>query len=227
MRVVLYCRVSTEKEAQVSSLKRQRAELMRMAEHHEMEIVDCIEEQASGYEIEREGIFRLLEYFSNRSADALLIQDETRLGRGNTKIALFHQLNKLNVRIYSLSHEGELEISESDSMVLQIVGIVEEYQRKIHNMKIRRGMKKAVEDGYNPAENLSNKDMASGRERIEFPIEEVIRLRRNKLTFKDIASTLRGVGYDVSKATVHRRYQEYVSLEKQSQSSYDNVDKGE
>ncbi|ARI79190.1 YneB family resolvase-like protein [Halobacillus mangrovi] len=227
MRVVLYCRVSTEKEAQVSSLNRQRAELMRMAEHHKMEIVDCIVEQASGYEIEREGIFRLLEYFSSRSADALLIQDETRLGRGNTKIALFHQLKKLNIRIYSLSQEGELEISESDSMVLQIVGIVEEYQRKIHNMKIRRGMKKAVEDGYNPAANLSNKDMASGRERIDFPIEEVIRLRRNKLTFKDIASTLRGVGYDVSKATVHRRYQEYVSLEKQSQSSYDNVDKGE
>ncbi|KHE66822.1 recombinase family protein [Halobacillus sp. BBL2006] len=226
MRVVLYCRVSTEKEAQVSSLKRQRAELNRMAQHHEMEVVECIEEQASGYEIEREGIFRLLEHFSTQNANGLLIQDETRLGRGNTKIALFHQLNKLGVRIYSLSHEGELEISESDSMVLQIVGIVEEYQRKIHNMKIRRGMKKAVEEGYNPSANLSNQNMAAGRERINFPIEEVIRLRQNNLTFKDIAATLRGLGFDVSKATVHRRYQEYVSLEKDNQSSYDKGDKG-
>ncbi|ELK44306.1 site-specific recombinase, resolvase family protein [Halobacillus sp. BAB-2008] len=57
MKVVLYCRVSTEKEAQISSLKRQRAELTAMAENHGLEIVDCIEEQASGYEIEREGIF--------------------------------------------------------------------------------------------------------------------------------------------------------------------------
>lgn len=216
MRVVLYCRVSTEKEAQVSSLNRQKSELTRMADQHEMEIIDCIEEQASGYDIERDGIFHLLEYFSNQEADALLIQDETRLGRGNTKIALFHQLNKLGIHIYSLSHEGELEISESDSMVLQIVGIVEEYQRKIHNMKIRRGMRKAVEEGYNPAANLTNQHMASGRERIEFPIEEVVRLRNNQLTFKDIAATLRGLGYDVSKATVHRRYQEYVSLEKHS-----------
>ncbi|RWZ60401.1 recombinase family protein [Halobacillus fulvus] len=220
MRVILYCRVSTEKETQVSSLRRQKAELEKMASHHQMDVVDCIEEQASGYEIEREGIFRLLDYFSNEEADALLIQDETRLGRGNTKIALFHQLNKLGVAVYSLSHEGQLELSESDSMVLQIVGIVEEYQRKIHNMKIRRGMKKAVENGYNPAENLSNQHMAPGRERIEFPIDEVIRLRKNKLTFNEIAATLRGLGFDVSKATVHRRYQEYVSLEKDEQESY-------
>ncbi|MBH0229398.1 recombinase family protein [Halobacillus yeomjeoni] len=213
MKVILYCRVSTEKETQVSSLNRQKLELTRMAEQHGMEIIDCIEEQASGYDIEREGIYRVLEYFSNQEADTLFIQDETRLGRGNTKIALFHQLNKLGISIYSLSHEGELEMSESDSMVLQIVGVVEEYQRKIHNMKIRRGMRKAVQEGYNPAANLSNQHHAPGRERKEFPIEEVVRLRNSKLSFHDIAATLRGLGYDVSKATVHRRYQEYVSLE--------------
>lgn len=158
-----------------------------------------------------------MEYLSSRQADALLIQDETRLGRGNTKIALFHQLNRLGVKVYSLTHEGELQISESDSMVLQIVGIVEEYQRKIHNMKIRRGMKKAVAEGYDPSENLSNRHMAPGRERLHFPIEEVVRLRNNDLTFKDIAATLRGLGYDVSKATVHRRYKEYLSLEKETE----------
>ncbi|WP_079529993.1 YneB family resolvase-like protein [Halobacillus hunanensis] len=217
MKAVLYCRVSTEKEAQVSSLKRQRSELMQLAEHQSIEIVDCIEEQASGYEIEREGVFRLLDHFSDGRAEALLIQDETRLGRGNTKIALFHQLQKLGIRIYSLSHEGELQISESDSMVLQIVGIVEEYQRKIHNMKIKRGMRKAVREGYDPSHNLSNQHLAPGRERRVFPIEEVVRLRNNKLTFKEIAATLRGLGYDVSKATVHRRYQEFVSLEKQQE----------
>lgn len=213
MRVILYCRVSTEKEAQVTSLKRQKTELMTMADENGLEVINCIEEQASGYEIEREGVFEFLEYFSSGEADALLIQDETRLGRGNTKIALFHQLNRLNVKIYSLSNNGELQLSESDSMVLQIVGIVEEYQRKIHNMKIRRGMRKAVEQGYDPSSNLSNQHMAPGRERIDFPIEEVVRLRKSNLTFKDIAATLRGLGYDVSKATVHRRYKEYLLLE--------------
>ncbi|MFG6148821.1 YneB family resolvase-like protein [Halobacillus sp. B23F22_1] len=214
MKAILYCRVSTEKEEQVSSLARQKAELTALAENRSIEIIECIEEQASGYEIERDGVFRMLDLFSTEQADVLFIQDETRLGRGNTKIALFHQLQKLNVKIYSLTEQGEFTMSESDSMVLQIVGIVEEYQRKIHNMKIRRGMRKAVENGYNPQKNLSNQHLAPGRERVEFPIEEVVRLRDNKLTFNEIAATLRGLGFDVSKATVHRRYREFVSLEK-------------
>ncbi len=213
MKAIIYCRVSTEKEAQVSSLKRQRIELEELATQHQFEIHKIIEEQASGYEIERDGILEVLEILSNNEADLLLIQDETRLGRGNTKIALFHQLTKLGVPVYSVSHQGELTLSESDSMVLQIVGIVEEYQRKIHNIKIKRGMKRAVENGFNPAQNLSNQHLAHGRERKDFPIEEVVRLRQNSLTFDEIAATLRGMGFNVSKATVHRRYKEFVSLE--------------
>ncbi|RDW17754.1 YneB family resolvase-like protein [Oceanobacillus chungangensis] len=213
MRAILYCRVSTDKITQETSLVRQKEELLNLAAKHQMVVVDCIEEKQSGYDIEREGIFQMLDYFSANEADCLLIQDETRLGRGNTKIALFHQLNKLHVRIYTATHDGELELSESDSMVLQIVGVVEEYQRKIHNMKIKRGMKKAVAAGYDPSKNLTNQDKAPGRERIEFPIEEVVRLKENKLTFEEITKVLNGLGYDVSKATVHRRYQEYQILE--------------
>lgn len=213
MKAVIYCRVSTTKDEQSTSVSRQRQELEALAEQEGMEIVETIEEKQSGYEIEREGVFRFLEIFSAKEAECLLIQDETRLGRGNTKIALFHQLRKMDIVIYSLSHQGELQIAESDSMVLQIVGVVEEYQRKIHNLKIKRGMKKAVEEGYDPSKNLSNQNQGTGRERIDFPIAEVIRLRKNKLTFEEIAVTLRGLGYPVSKATVHRRYQEYLSLE--------------
>ncbi|WP_173916424.1 recombinase family protein [Halobacillus sp. Marseille-Q1614] len=213
MKAILYCRVSTEKEEQVTSLARQKAELESLAEKYSIEVIECISEQASGYDIEREGVFRLLEAFSREEADILMIQDETRLGRGNTKIALFHQLHKLNIKIFTLTDHGEMQMSESDSMVLQIVGIVEEYQRKIHNMKIKRGMKRAVEQGYIPEKNLSNQHLSPGRERLEFPVEEVVRLKKNKLTFHEIAATLRGLGYNVSKATVHRRYQEFISLE--------------
>ncbi len=209
LNALIYCRVSTDKKTQETSLARQKQELFKLAAKHNFTVIDCIEEQESGYEIEREGIFKMLDYFSANKADCLLIQDETRLGRGNTKIALFHQLNKLNIPIYTVMNDGELELTESDSMVLQIVGIVEEYQRKIHNMKIKRGMKKAIREGYNPSENLSNTNHAPGRDRITFPIEEVVRLRQNNLTFDEITRTLNGLGYNVSKATVHRRYKEF------------------
>lgn len=213
MRAILYCRVSTNKQVQQTSLRRQENELRKLAHDKEIKIIDCITEEASGYEVEREGIFKMLEYFSGKTANILLIQDESRLGRGNTKIALFHQLKKLNVTIYSIQHDGELSLSEADSMVLEIIGIVEEYQRKIHNLKISRGMQNAMKKGYNPAENLQNNHLSPGRERKEVPLKEIINLRDKGMTFEEITSTLNNFGYDVSKATIHRRYQEYSSIE--------------
>ena len=97
MKAIIYCRVSTNKKAQESSLDRQESELVELAKKKQMDIIKIISEQASGYEIEREGILQLLELFSAKQASCLLIQDETRLGRGNTKIALYHQLKKLNI----------------------------------------------------------------------------------------------------------------------------------
>jgi DNA invertase Pin-like site-specific DNA recombinase len=213
MKAIIYCRVSTTKDTQETSLKRQEEELMKLAVQYQFDVVSIIKEQASGYDFEREGILQLLQEIKDLQVNAILIQDETRLGRGNAKIALLHCIFKEGIKLYSISNHGELQLSESDSMVLKIVSMVEEYQRKLHNAKIKRGMKRAVNLGYKPQKNLSNLGEHSGREKIEVPIEEIVRLRKNKLTFSEIAATLRGFGYNVSKATVHRRYQEYMENE--------------
>jgi DNA invertase Pin-like site-specific DNA recombinase len=210
VRAAIYCRVSTKKETQETSLERQKEELEKLAQQYGFEVVKVIEEQASGYDIERDGIIELLTLMKQEHIDALLIQDETRLGRGNARIALLHCIQKEGVKIYTVSHRGEIQLSEADSMVLEIISIVEEYQRKIHNLKIKRGMQRAVEKGYRPERNLKNVGENAGRERLELPVDEIVRLRKTGLTFAEIAATLRGFGYQVSKATVHRRYQEYV-----------------
>ena len=210
MKAVIYCRVSTVKESQATSLSRQEEELIVFADKLNVEVVAIIKEQASGYELNRDGIFEMLDIFKRKEADTLLIQDETRLGRGNAKIALFHLILKDGIAIYSLAQNGEIQLSDSDNMVIQIVGVVEEYQRKLHNLKIKRGMLRAVEKGYRPQKNLSNRGNLGGRERIEVPIHEIVRLRANGLTFAEIAATLRGFGYNISKATVNRRYLEYI-----------------
>nr|WGD64334.1 recombinase family protein [Bacillus subtilis] len=213
MKALIYARVSTNKEQQETSLKRQEEELTVIAAENGMEVVKVISEKASGYEMDRDGVFELLDEIKNADIDVILVQDETRLGRGNAKIALLHCIYREGVKVYTTAHRGELELSEADSMVLEIVSIVEEYQRKIHNMKIRRGMKRAVKNGFKPQKNLKNQHGNSGKEKIEVPISEIVRLRANKLTFAEIAATLRGFGYDVSKATVHRRFQEYIENE--------------
>jgi DNA invertase Pin-like site-specific DNA recombinase len=198
------------KEEQETSLLRQKEELINLSEQHSMNIVKVIEEQASGYDIERDGIFELFDCIKNKQVDAILIQDETRLGRGNARIALIHFLLKEGITLYSVTHNGRLLLSEADSMVLEIVSIVEEYQRKIHNLKIKRGMQRAVKNGFKPQNNLSNIHGSPGKDKKELPVSEIVRLKQNKLTFAEIAATLRGFGHDVSKATVHRRYQEYM-----------------
>ncbi|MGD2408209.1 YneB family resolvase-like protein [Bacillus subtilis] len=213
MKALIYARVSTNKEQQETSLKRQEEELTAIAAENGMEVVKVISEKASGYEMDRDGVFELLDEIKMAGIDVILVQDETRLGRGNAKIALLHCIYREGVKVYTTAHRGELELSEADSMVLEIVSIVEEYQRKIHNMKIRRGMKRAVKNGFKPQKNLKNQHENSGKEKIEVPISEIVRLRANKLTFAEIAATLRGFGYDVSKATVHRRFQEYIENE--------------
>ncbi len=210
MKAVIYCRVSTKKEAQETSLERQKEELLTLAAKEGYEVEAVIQEQASGYDLDREGILDLLDLVKAGRAEAVLIQDETRIGRGNAKIALLHCLFKEGVKVFTIADDGELQLSESDSMVISIVSMVEEYQRKIHNLKIKRGMKRAVENGFRPEKNLKNRGNPAGRDRKTVPVEEIVRLRRNDLTFEEIAATLRGFGYHVSKATVHRRYKEFV-----------------
>lgn len=213
MKSIIYCRVSTNKQTQETSLERQEVELIDAANHWKFEVTKIIKDQASGYDLDRPGVLEIFDLIKEEDIEAILVQDETRLGRGNAKIALLHCLKKEGVKVFCVSHQGELELSESDSMVLNIVSMVEEYQRKLHNLKIKRGMKRAVEKGFHPEFNLNGQRNDQGRDRIELPIEEIVRLRQNDLTFAEIAATLRGFGYKVSKATVNRRYQEYMKSE--------------
>lgn len=207
---VVYCRVSTTKETQETSLARQREELTRYAKGQGFNVKAVFEDQHSGYDVDREGLLDMLDFMKASSIQALFIQDETRLGRGNARMAVLHLLMKQDVTVYSLNETGPLALNEMDTMLLEILSIVEEYQRKLHNAKIRRGMKRAVERGYRPELNLRERGNLEGRERIEVPIEEIVKLRDKGMTFKEIANTLQGLGFQVSKATVHRRYTEYI-----------------
>jgi arginine repressor len=46
------------------------------------------------------------------------------------------------------------------------------------------------------------------------PIEQIIQLRQKDMTFEEIADTLKGLGFQVSKATIHRRFMEFKEKNK-------------
>lgn len=210
MRAIIYARVSTDTTEQASSLARQVEELTHYASDCGWRVVKVLEEQASGFDDGREGFLQAIDYFRRKRADLLLVQDDSRLGRGNAKLALLHQVRKYGGQVYALEERGPLALSELEQMVLQVLGVVEEYQRRLVNRKIGRGVRRAIrEKGFRPELNLKNTG-EGGRTRIDAPVEEVVRLRQLGLTFREIALTLRGMGFSVSKATVHRRYQEWL-----------------
>ncbi len=60
LNAIIYCRVSTTKNTQESSLARQEEELTQLANKHGYNIYTIIKEQASGYELERDGMLELL-----------------------------------------------------------------------------------------------------------------------------------------------------------------------
>ena len=67
---------------------------------------------------------------------------------GNAK-ALMHCLHKEGIKVYTHTHNGELQLSDSDSMVLDILGLLKSIKERFIT-KIKRGMQRAVEKGYRP-----------------------------------------------------------------------------
>lgn len=91
---ILYCRVSTEKDTQDTSLERQEIELREFATSKGYEVAQVFSDRHSGYDIDREGLLDLLECVKEYEQPALFVQDETRLGRGNGRMAVLHLLQK-------------------------------------------------------------------------------------------------------------------------------------
>ena len=138
MNVAIYARVSTDKQEQDTSIKRQINELTSYCREQNYNIVEIIKEKHSGFDEDREGILSILELLKEELIEAVVIQDSTRLGRGNAKIALIHQIQKLKGQIITLEDKGAIALSDMEKMILEILSVIEKYQQELTNRKISR-----------------------------------------------------------------------------------------
>ncbi|MFD1426174.1 YneB family resolvase-like protein [Kroppenstedtia sanguinis] len=208
MKGILYARISAQNPKQESSLKGQVEALSAWASELGVEVVETITEGHSGWDLDREGILRLLDAIREKQVEVVLVHDDSHLGKEDAKLAIIHQLTRADCKIYSLWSKGELELSADEWRVLETMARVEELQRNWMKRKISEGIRRAVREGYRPEKNLKNREQG-GRSRKEVPLKQIVALRKRKLTFEEVAATLQGFGYDVSRATVHRRYLEW------------------
>ena len=82
------------------SLSRQEEELEQLADDLGITHVKTFRDRHSGFDMDRDGLLDLLEFVRDEKIDAVLIQDETRLGRGNARMAVLHLLAKTETEIY-------------------------------------------------------------------------------------------------------------------------------
>ncbi len=143
-KTIIYTRVSTQKESQSTSLKRQKEELLSYAVENELKVIKTVEEKESGFDESRPGIIEVLDLIKKRKAEILLVQDSSRLGRGNAKMALIHQVEKMGAEIHTLADKGAIALNDLEKMILEILGVVENYQQELRNQNISRAMKNKI-----------------------------------------------------------------------------------
>lgn len=182
--------------------------LQEFAKGMAYQIEDIIVESHNVTEWNRPGLFRLFDMVQSQNIQAVFIQSGSCLGQGETKLATVHQLHRLGCMIYTLESQGEIVVEADESAVLYMMEKVDQLQRNWRARKISQGIQKAIREGFNPAHNLKNRGMG-GRSKKKVPVEDIIALKEKNLTFEEIAATLQGWGYEVSRATVHRRYREW------------------
>ena len=91
---------------------------MEFAKRNNYEVAKVFTDQHSGYDVEREGLLDLLDYIKENDIKAVFVQDETRIGRGNGRMAVLHLLQKTNTSVFTLQDKGAINLNEMDSMLL-------------------------------------------------------------------------------------------------------------
>lgn len=199
MRVALYLRVSTKgaKNGREQSTENQRRKLHEIASAHDWQIVAEYEDRESGTkdEAKRPQFRAMMEAAKNREFDAVAVWALDRFSReGISKTFEYLQrLHKSKVRFYSKSEPYLSTVSPDEdddpdmaALRMSIFAFIARFERKRIVARIHAGLDRARAEGK-----------SLGRPKKIFRRDEVVRLREEGLSLRDIADRLK-----VSKGTV-------------------------
>ena len=154
-RAIVYCRVSTEEQAEDGhhSLAAQESLCRRCASEKQFEIVEVFRDPGkSATTMNRPGLQdALARCQSDHSIKAVFVQDTDRLAR-NTKdhLTIRAMLKKHDVRLISVS-QPMLEDSAEGMMIDTIIASVNQFQSDITSRKTMKGLEEKVRNGGWPA----------------------------------------------------------------------------
>ena len=148
-RAALYARVSSEQQAAAHTIESQIAALTERAERdgtpvsHEQQFVD---EGYSGASLVRPALDRLRDLAAVGAIDRIYVHSPDRLARNYAyQVLLLDEWRRLGVDVVFLNRP--LGQSPEDDLLLQVQGVVAEYERAKIMERSRRGKKHAAQNG--------------------------------------------------------------------------------
>src|SRR4051794_4377528 len=149
MRVALYTRVSTQRQAQAQTVEQQIERLVVHARQQGWDVpLDQVfrDDGFSGASLRRPGLDRLRDRAAARSLDLVLITAPDRLARNYVhQVLLLEELQGHGCEVRFL--DRPMSQDPHDQLLLQIRGAVAEYERTLITERMRRGRQRKLEAG--------------------------------------------------------------------------------
>lgn len=145
LRVVFYCRVSTEEQREGQTIDSQVAELEKFASDKKWSTIDIYKDNGwSGAILARPELDRLRDDASRGRFDAVLINDVDRLARDVSHLGVIRRdLERHRVRIIFRKLPGEQ--SPTQNLLVNILGSFAEFEKELIADRTRRGKRHKVE----------------------------------------------------------------------------------
>lgn len=199
-RAVIYARVSSTGDRQ--DTERQVEDLTRYAAVAGLEIMAVYREKASGAKEDREVLAECLAFIHTGGADTLLLSELSRLGRSVRKILdVTDDLTKAGVNIHILDLNIDTLLPDGSEnpvakMLLTVLGLGAEIERKNIVSRLNSGRKHAIERGVKlgrPAgSGMNNEELMK-----KYP--EIVKYLKKGLSIRDTAAASHKSTFTVQK----------------------------
>jgi len=153
MNIAIYARVSTDTQAKEGTIDSQIEALKDYAKAHNLDIIfECIDDGYSGTTLDRPGLDQLRELSNQGSIEGVLILAPDRLSRKQAnQIILMEEFKKRNIQVIFTNQK--FEDSPEGNLMLNIQGLLAEYERAKIADRMRRGTIHAAKKGQFNASN--------------------------------------------------------------------------
>jgi site-specific DNA recombinase len=149
MRIAIYVRVSTQRQAQTQTIDQQLDRLRHVAAERRWELPDdrvFRDDGYSGASLRRPGLDQLRDLTALAKLDRILITDPDRLARNYVhQVLLLEELQRHGCQVEFI--DRPLSNDPQDQLLLQIRGAVAEYERTLIAERTRRGRLHKLQSG--------------------------------------------------------------------------------